>query len=76
MSYTDNRPIVVVSSTLDSAAFFRDQSLGADSSIAGVAVALAAANALSQVFCLTFHSHSHTLSFSIFYSYFQIISIF
>ncbi|CAH9138973.1 unnamed protein product [Cuscuta epithymum] len=51
ISSEKSRPIILAVASMDSASFFRDTSIGADSSISGLISLLAAVDALSRVEC-------------------------
>ncbi|KAF9087087.1 hypothetical protein BGX29_001048 [Mortierella sp. GBA35] len=48
ISYTDEKPIVIVSAAMDSRSLFHDLTLGVESSVAGMVTVLAVAEALSR----------------------------
>ncbi|KAJ7960071.1 Nicastrin [Quillaja saponaria] len=48
-SLDQSKPVILAAASMDSASFFRDKSLGADSPISGLIALLAAVDALSQV---------------------------
>lgn len=49
ISYTDEKPIVVITAAMDSRSLFHDLTLGVESSVAGMVTVLAVAEALSRV---------------------------